>query len=105
MGKVVEHRSFEEEIQEKAGEVFEILKENGLFIRQFLFKPAWHIKEERFHWWDTSWMGGGSVIFISPSGNTIDFMVPPASSLLPKIRDVAKQITKRLDLDVHIYPL
>ena len=118
MAKVtkIEYRSLEKETQEKAGEIFKILKEKGLAVQEFsgLFKmfndlqkrklrehkeSAWHIKEGKIHWWNSFLR---EAMFISLSTNTITFIAPLESSLLPKIRDVAEQIKEGSNFEVKI---
>ena len=106
MGKVVEHKSLEEKIQEKAGEVFEILKENGLFTRQFLSGTAWSVKEGGFRWWHDLFLRlniNDPSMFISLSDNTVIFMIPSASPLLEKIRNVGEQIAEKLNFEISIH--
>ena len=127
MAKVteIECRNLEKETQEKAGKIFEILEEKGLFAQEFtgLFKlfnelfqnrklrehqeTAWHIKEGRWHWWDTicfSWRDSRVLngMFISLSTNTITFLACSWSNLLPQIRNITEQIRKDSNFKVKI---
>jgi|GEM_PF-3723523 len=117
-----EHENLKKKTQEKAGKVFEILKEEGLFARQFsdfsrvlneLFQSrksrehqetGWHIKRGRWHWWDTillSWRRNAAMI-ISLSTNTVTFMVYSDSNLLQQIRSIAEQISKDTSFETKI---
>ena len=125
MVEVIECQSLEERTKEKAGEVFKILEEKGLFVREFsgLFRmfnelfqdrklrdyqeTAWHIEKGRWRWWGDFrfWWGDSNVMdgmIVSLSTNNITFLVSSRSALLSQIRDIAEQIKRRSNFEVKI---
>lgn len=124
MVKTIETKSLKEETREKAGEVFSILKENGLFTKEFsegfkvlnrmdvaLFhwgrdleehqETLWHIKKGEWRWWNAV-VNSAVVMVITLSTNTITFLVLSRSTLLSDIKNLAEQIEARSDFKVKI---